>query len=132
SWVHHNQADSTFAAPEDIPGLDKGFSEDNLRLADMNGDGLLDVVQAFEGIVACHLSLGRGRFGAIRELPGLPEGLPPQSWEFTDINGDGLADAVNVVDSEVRYALNRSGVTLSAQQVLTSGDVEGDIPFREA
>ena len=119
---------------EDAPDqLGVGFETDNLDLADMNGDGLLDVVQLFVGRLRYRLNLGRGRWADWTEVVNLPitQGNLEQV-QLEDLNGDALADLVIVAGSTVQYAINRNGTRFFDIAELTSAAVDGAIPERTA
>jgi len=113
--------------------LGAGFEEANLELADMNGDGLLDVVQILEGQLKVKLSYGWGRWAPEwRVISNLPITLANKSLvSLQDINGDALSDLVIVAGEQVTYALNRNAEVFQGQQTLTSSHVDGGaIPNR--
>ncbi len=131
--IYRNVGGGSFAADPDVAAIGLGVSEDDLQFADMNGDGLLDPVRVQEGVVRYRLNFGFGRWSDWTVIEGAPVNaaeLPLSSLE--DLNGDGLADLVIVSGAEVRYAINRNGTSFFAVQRLTSADVEGDIPRRDA
>ncbi len=126
-----------FEDPGAMP-LGAGFESDRLELSDMNGDGLLDLVEVLPSSVRYKLNLGWGRW-----QPASPtEWVEIAGFSFTDqeateaaledLNGDGLSDLVVVAGSEVRYWLNRNGASFDPERVITSADVTGELPSKEA
>lgn len=85
-----------------------------VRLADMTGDGLTDVVLVEDGRVTYWPSLGHGTFDAPLRMSGAPRiggagGLDHTRVLLGDLTGDGSADLVHVGDGTVTVWLNRCG-----------------------
>ncbi|HLV00237.1 MAG TPA: toxin TcdB middle/N-terminal domain-containing protein, partial [Acidobacteriota bacterium] len=113
---------------EDRPDVDLG--EPTVRLADMTGDGLQDLVRVRSGRVEFWPALGRGRYGPrivmqnsprLRDLHRLPENL-----HLMDVNGDGCDDLVFVTATAIEVYLNRNGESFSEASFLS--DVPPAIP----
>ncbi|MEV0384751.1 toxin TcdB middle/N-terminal domain-containing protein [Nonomuraea sp. NPDC050643] len=105
--------------PSPPPPLDG--RDPRIRLADLNGDGLLDIVHLASGRVEYWPARGNGRFGAGRVMaspPRFPYPFDPGRVLLADINGDGLADIVYVGYDEVTFWVNRSGQGFSAPQTV--------------
>jgi RHS repeat-associated protein len=95
---------------EDFPNVD--FSDSRVRLADMSGDGLLDIVYIHDGLIEYWPNLGYGRFGKrirMHQSPRLRWGYDPRRVLLGDVDGDGCADLVFVDDHEVTLWINQSG-----------------------
>ena len=119
------------------------FDDEDLQLADMNGDGLQDPVR-LRGKGTATLSVDfKVNLGFGRWAPAAPNwrtvtvgGLNPTQTaqaELEDLNGDGLADVVMVAANEVHLLLNRNGDSFSAPLILTSASLaSGTIPTRAA
>lgn len=104
--------------PQDFP--DVSFSDLRVKLADLNGDHLLDIALVHQGRVDYWPNLGHGRFGPRRSmlLPtgdgGLPFQFDPARVLLGDVDGDGLADLLYVDDRSVTLWINRAGNGWSA------------------
>ncbi len=90
------------------------FSDKRVRVADMNGDRLLDPLMITSNMVIYCANRGHGGFDAAVEIP-IPEasltaepGGQVERARLMDINGDGLADLVveRAVFGELWYWLN--------------------------
>lgn len=102
-----------------VPNLSSG--DPRVRLADMNGDGLPDVVLFSSGYFEYWPSRGGGHFSESRRMTGAPRfayPFDPARVFITDINGDGLADVVHVGFDEITYWINQSGSAFSAPQTI--------------
>ncbi len=87
--------------------------DQNLFLADMTGDGLVDQVRVTDGCVEYWPHLGRGHFGPAVVMADPPDFGPgtfdPNRLLFTDVSGSGTADLLYVGDGELRWWLNAAG-----------------------
>jgi RHS repeat-associated protein len=91
---------------------DISFSDPRLRLADMTGDGLQDIVLVADGNVEYWPNLGHGNWGArvsMRNGPRFPDGYNSRQILLGDVDGDGVADLVFVDHRRVLLWLNRGG-----------------------
>ena len=69
------------------------------RLADMNGDRLLDLVHVESGVLRYHPAMGFGEFGERIAFSNAPTHiLDPARLTIVDVNGDGRGDVVHVGD----------------------------------
>ena len=94
---------------------DVSFSDPRVHLADMNGDGLRDVVLVHDGNLEYWPSMGHGDWGRRVHMtggPNLPVGHDPGRLLLGDVDGDGLADLVYVGEREVSVWINRGGIAL--------------------
>jgi RHS repeat-associated protein len=95
------------------------FGDPRVKLADMSGDGLQDIVYINSGTVDYWPYLGRGRWGhriSMRGRLGFPDasvfggiGFDPRRLLLGDVDGDGLADLIYVESGRVTIWLNQSG-----------------------
>jgi RHS repeat-associated protein len=124
TWYYENQGGGAFVLDDQVPGLGLGFTQDALQLADMNGDGLQDVVQMSPGALSYRMHLGYGRFSDSVAMDNVPN-APSAELKLWDLNGDGLSDAVHLVGSSLQYWLNENGGAFAAQgTVLDSADYD--------
>jgi YD repeat-containing protein len=97
-------------ALEEFPNVN--FSDPRVKLADITGDGLQDIVLAHNGCVEYWPNQGHGDWGkriTMRNNPSFPYGDDPKRILVGDINGDGLADIVYVDNTKVTLWINQSG-----------------------
>lgn len=97
------------------------FSDSRVKLADLNGDGLQDIVLLANGRVDYWPNLGRGRWGrrlTMRQSPKFPENFDARRVLLGDLDGDGAADVVYVEDGRVTLWLNRQGEAWSEPVVI--------------
>jgi RHS repeat-associated protein len=105
-----------------VPDLD--LADPAVRLADMTGDGLQDLVLVRNGNLGYWPNLGHGRWGAMvtmRRSPRLPDGHDPRRVLLGDLDGDGAADLVYVDDGRVLLWGNQSGNAWTEQPVAITG-----------
>ncbi len=91
---------------------DVSFGDRGVRLADMTGDGLQDIVLIRSGDASYWPNLGDGRFGARVRLeapPAFPAQYRDERLMLLDVDGDGCADLVYCGDESTTVWLNRSG-----------------------
>ncbi|SDZ84294.1 YD repeat-containing protein [Nitrosospira multiformis] len=105
--------------PTPVPNLSSG--DPRVRLADMNGDKIPDVVLFSSGYFEYWPARGEGHFSESRKMtaaPRFPYPFDPARVFITDINGDGLADVVFVGYDEITYWINQSGNAFSPPQTI--------------
>lgn len=131
--VWFNLGADGFVEDEGIELLGYDLLVDDVQLADMNGDGLLDAARLNVGGLRYKLNLGHGRWGAEVDVQGLPiDESELDLATLDDINGDGLSDLVVVAGRSVRFALNRNGEDFAPPVLLAGDDIDGALPLRDA
>ena len=88
-------------------GLDR-----RLRMADMNGDGMSDLVLLRARRITYWPYLGNGHWGDEREMAGTPDFTVPNpdaDVMVADVNGDGAADLVLIGASAISIYINKAG-----------------------
>ncbi|MGE5445487.1 MAG: SpvB/TcaC N-terminal domain-containing protein, partial [Ignavibacteriales bacterium] len=95
------------------------FSDPRIKLADMTGDGLQDIVFVNEGHIDYWPYFGNGRWGRRITMSGRLEfpdalayggiGFDPRRLLLGDVDGDGVADRVYVESGRITIWLNQGG-----------------------
>lgn len=94
-----------------------------LLFADMNGDGIADLVSLSNGRVEYWPGLGHGRFGAPVLMDGGPafaaeEEFDVDRFRISDLDGTGTTDLIYIGRGEIRVWSNASGNALLEQPPL--------------
>ena len=104
-----NNGDGTFAPQEETP---VGSNPQDIELADIDGDGNLDVVLALEtaNTVVVLTNDGMGGFGS---PAGTPAGTLPYELAVGDLDGNGTPDAISAqfLSRDLSVLLNRCDVS---------------------
>ena len=97
---------------------DVSFSDPRVKLADLTGDGLQDIVLVQQGRIDYWPYLGHGRWGrrvtmrnspVFRDVIPVPDGFDPKRVLFGDVDGDGLADLVYLEPNRLTFWINQGG-----------------------
>jgi RHS repeat-associated protein len=100
---------------------DVDLSDPDVHLADMTGDGGVDLVRIRSGRIEVWPGLGRGRFGertVMRGSPRLRRDTAADALLLVDLDGDGCADLVQVSARGLTIYQNRNGQEFAAPVVL--------------
>lgn len=108
---------------------------ETVHLADMNGDGLVDIVRTRNGEVCYWPNLGYGRFGrkvTLERSPlfDTPDQFDPSRIRFADIDGSGTSDIVYLGREGVSLYFNESGNALSERRLLRALPPTDDLASR--
>ncbi|PLS81994.1 MAG: hypothetical protein CYG59_05155, partial [Chloroflexi bacterium] len=107
--------------PEPRKALDQfpnvNFSDPRVKVADMTGDSMQDIVLIHNGNIAYWPNLGHGQWGRRVNMGNSPRlrdqgytlGYDPRRILVGDVDGDGLADVVYVDDRKITLWINQSG-----------------------
>ncbi|MGA9768041.1 MAG: SpvB/TcaC N-terminal domain-containing protein [Blastocatellia bacterium] len=103
------------------PAIKFADGTQTIFLADMNGDGLSDIVRVRNSEVCYWPNLGFGRFGAkvsMRNAPCFdhPEHFDPRAIQLADISGTGAADLLYLGQGGCTAWINLSGNAWSEPQ----------------
>ena len=109
---------------EQGPRLVFADPEESIYLADVSGDGLMDIMRIRNGEVCYWPSLGYGRFGAKISMNNAPwfdqlEQFNHRYVHICDIDGSGTSDIIYVGGGGVDIYLNQAGNSLSDRKRLS-------------
>ncbi len=127
SW-HASLAEEGFGPAQQVahavdeehgPRLVLADGTETIFLADMSGDGLMDLVRIRSSEVCYWPNLGYGRFGAkvtMSNAPRLdrPDQFDPRRVRLADVDGSGVIDLFYIGRREIRLWFNESGNGWSA------------------
>ena len=104
---------------ENGPAIVFANSSETIFLADMNGDGLTDLVRIRNTGVEYWPNLGYGRFGAKVTMANppkfnYPDQFDPAHLRLADLDGSGPTDLIYLGKNEFRYWLNHCGNSWSS------------------
>ena len=128
-----------FAAPKhiarkhDLDQFPDVFFNDpagRVRLADMTGDGLNDIVLIHNGRIDYWPNLGYGHFGkriTMENAPHLELDFDPKRLFLADLNGTGCADLVYVDFDRVHFWFNQSGNRWSNTETIPGTPTVSDV-----
>jgi RHS repeat-associated protein len=122
--------DEPVAAPKDLdelrgPAVVFADGTETIHLADMNGDGLIDIVRIRATDVCYWPNRGHGSFGekvTFDHCPRFdaPEQFDPRRVRLADIDGSGTTDLLYLGRDGVRLFFNESGNSFAPERVLAS------------
>src|ERR1043165_69900 len=95
---------------EDFPNV--SFADPRIKLADMSGDGLQDIVEVYSGSVRYWPNLGYGNFAkpvVMKNSPRFQYPFDAQRVQLADIDGDGIADLIYIDAEKITFWINQSG-----------------------
>lgn len=127
-WRMFGVGDGTFGARLDFPGIAQLPSA--IRIADMNHDGINDIVEAASGSIATYQGNGAGTYGGL--TPTVISGVT--AFDLADINRDGNLDVV-AANGSVNILFGTGTGTFGTPNVdpvggtptsVAIGDVDGD------
>jgi RHS repeat-associated protein len=107
------------------PAIVFADGSETIQLADMSGDGLVDIVRVRNFEVCYWPNLGYGRFGRKVTLGhgphfDAPDQFDPKRVRFADIDGSGTSDIIYLGRDGVRVYANQSGNSLAPAVTLAS------------
>lgn len=96
------------------PNIVFADSTQSIVLADMSGDGLMDIVRIRCNDIAYWPNLGYGKFGAkvsMSKAPAFdhPDHFNPKYIKLGDLDGSGTTDIVYIADNSFKIYFNQSG-----------------------
>ncbi|MEL6941947.1 MAG: SpvB/TcaC N-terminal domain-containing protein, partial [Bacteroidota bacterium] len=95
---------------ETFPNVD--FADPRVRLADMTGDNLNDIVLVHSGRIDYWANMGNGKFSeriTLSNAPRFGANFNPNRLYFADIDGTGTADMIYVDSGKVTIWFNQAG-----------------------
>ncbi len=123
-WFNDRDPDRAWRRQVLVNGPNVDLADPHVRLADMTGDGLQDIVLLRSGNISYWPNLGHGRWGApvrMRQSPRLPHDFDPRRVLLGDADGDGAADLWYVDSRRILLWGNRSGNGWTAGPTIIAG-----------
>ena len=126
-WDPQSVASMEYGPRETFPNV--RFSDPRVKVGDMTGDGLQDIIQVGNRRVEywpnnCGDGRRWGRIVSMRNAPQFddtlfPLGFDPRRVIVCDVDGDGLADILYIEDGRVRLWINQGGNGWSPELIVT-------------
>ena len=105
----------------EFPNVYFNDPEGRIRFADMNGDGLSDIVMIHNGRIDYWANLGYGRFSrrlTMANFPHFDHTFNLKRLFLVDLDGSGCDDLVYVDFNEVHFWFNQSGNNWSEKKII--------------
>ncbi|MEJ7608867.1 MAG: toxin TcdB middle/C-terminal domain-containing protein, partial [Bryobacteraceae bacterium] len=115
---------------DEFPDVFFGDPAGRVRLADMGGHGLNDIVLIHNGRIDYWPNLGYGQFGkrmTMENAPHLEVDFDPKRLFLADLNGTGCADLVYVDFDRVHFWFNQSGNRWSNTETILGTPTVSDV-----
>jgi YD repeat-containing protein len=110
---------SPFAIDSPLPGL--ALDDSRVHLADMNDDGLVDVVLLQSGSLQISFNQGPAGFSSLQAMTGVPDVQgDDQRLALGDADGDGLPDLYYVAPGRLSLWINRGDGSFGPETQLAS------------
>jgi RHS repeat-associated protein len=105
------------------PNIVFADSTQSIVLADMSGDGLMDIVRIRNCDIAYWPNLGYGRFGAKASMSNAPlfdnpDHFNPNYLKLADLDGSGTTDIVYLGKDSFKIYFNQSGNSWSEENII--------------
>ncbi|MCG7547060.1 toxin TcdB middle/N-terminal domain-containing protein [Pseudoalteromonas sp. Of7M-16] len=104
------------------------FGDNNIRFADMNGDGLPDLVAIVNAGVRYFPNRGLGGFGEPVAFTNSPRLFNLDNVQLIDMNADGKADLVHAAGMRASIWLNKGISTQNASSAAFTNSYDVDSP----
>ncbi len=114
----------------EFPNVYFNDPEGRIRFADMNGDGLSDIVMIHNGRIDYWANLGYGRFSrrlTMANFPHFDHTFNLKRLFLVDLDGSGCDDLVYVDFNEVHFWFNQSGNKWSEKQTIHGTPYTSDV-----